>query len=150
MLGIAIRFVSMVYPVLKESLLGKQSLFDAVKNSKIQVITLAYCMTSPFVLYYLINKTISLATANIELVKTNSELNDTVVHANEKTLLDKAASELPGTAIVPISVPKTALVKMPGHKAPAPRAPVDIPVMPATTEPVYNFNEALNRKHEYD
>lgn len=64
---VVIRLIRSAYPVLKESILGKQSIAQAWKRNKIKLATLLYCMVSPVLIFTLGDKTISLAKTTVSL-----------------------------------------------------------------------------------
>lgn len=68
------RYVSTAYPVLKESILGRQTLLGAFKTNKIKVLTFFYCLLSPFFLYYLTNKAVRMAAENVALTRRLAEV----------------------------------------------------------------------------
>jgi hypothetical protein len=161
MFNITTKFLGFLYPVLKESLLGKQSLIDAVKTSKIKVLVLAYCTASPFIISYLSNKTVSLASANIALSKKVSTqaieiagmitVKDSIITAkgNPAALPLAQVMVIPSIAVaikekMPMSsARKTSVAQKPDKQFVAPPL-----VEPPVVEPEYNYNEILNRRHD--
>lgn len=146
MFSFLMQFIKIVYPVLKESLLGKQSLLEAIKTSKIKVLVLGYCLLSPVVIGYAFNKTVSLATTNIALSKKISELNLAVAQIATSGVKPSAVSTLP--VKVTVSPPSLPMVT---HKL---RRKHVIPVSQDFTDPEdthsHNLEEILNRNHEYN
>lgn len=145
MFSLLIQFVKIVYPVLKESLLGKQSLIEALKTSKIKVLVLVYCLASPLAITYLFNKTVSLATTNITLTKQVAELHSPSTTSFPAT--DKKPAPITSTAQ---AVTKPEVIKISAAQ-PVKQAPKRHKQTPVPDEPhSNNLNEILNRNHEYD
>lgn len=145
MFSLLMQFIKIVYPVLKESLLGKQSLIDALKTSKIKVLVLVYCLASPMAITYLFNKTVSLATTNIAL---NKQVNESGVSATASfPVTDKKPAPITSVAqsTTKPEIIKTSVTPVTKH---APKRPKHT-VQPDDA-PTHNLNEILNRNHEYD
>jgi hypothetical protein len=134
------KFIKSIYPVLKEAILGKQTIVDAFRTSKIKVMMLMYCLLSPFVMTYLSNKVVALAKTNIEL---------------RKLVVIAAAGNKP-IAGAPPSLESAPLIKPPAAPVAA-DTPARIPVknrrMPTVVPPskessMDEYEELLRKSHE--
>lgn len=151
MFVILLRFLRILYPVLKESLLGKQSLLAAIRTSKIKTLVFLYCLVSPFFISYMGDKVVSLATTNIALTKKLNERPIELASAAAIPLVKTASPPQPSKAEPELVVLTVSPVKKPIFYSLSPK---DQPIQEVTAEPALepeiDYNEILNRYHDYN
>lgn len=124
-----IRLIRSAYPVLKESILGKQSIAQAWKRNKIKLATLLYCLVSPMLIFTLGDKTISLAKTIVTLKANAVTSVDHLQQCRNELIVERSKVKSVSPDIVQTIVNKPASKKLssPSSKKMPPRPVVHSP-----------------------